>query len=460
MVPLGSGPDNNGPHDAANLNAALSMTRPEKPQAAHLRHIAWRSAITGAFAITASLAVMSAFGIAPQSSFDVDQLSVVEPAVELPVAALPHTSDDVFLFSETVRRGDTLGNVLLRAGVDGDAVSRVLGDAEARKRLSQLRPGQALEVGVDHDGGLRHIRFRSSSEQQVRVEANDDGLQTRLEDLPIKVSTRFASGEIRSSLFGATDDAGIPDSVAVQIAEIFSGVVDFHRGLRRGDRFWVVYEQRSSAGEPLQAGRVLAAEFRNGGTTHVAYWFATAGERGGYYTADGKSLRRQFLLSPLEFSRVSSGFTNARYHPVLKEWRAHRGIDYAAPIGTRVRATAEGVVDFAGTQGGYGNIVIVRHHGGYSTAYAHLSRFAPGLRKGSRIGQGDTLGFVGMTGLASGPHLHYEFRVNGQQVDPQRAKLPDAPPLAGETRRAFERQREAAARQIELARQTVVARFE
>lgn len=271
---------------------------------------------------------------------------------------------------------------------------------------------------------------------------------------------RFASGEIRSSLFAATDEAGIPDAVAVQLAEIFSGVIDFHRGLRKGDRFWLVYEQNLRDGEAASSGRVIAAEFSNGDATHSAYWFEPRGQRGAYYTADGKSLRRQFLMSPLEFSRVTSGFSAARFHPVLQEWRAHRGVDYGAPTGTKVRATADGVVETASYSGGYGNLVVIAHGGNYSTAYGHLSGFGPGIRKGARVNQGDTIGFVGATGLATGPHLHYEFRVKGAQIDPRSVRMAEVAPLTGDSRNAFEQQRTLALRQIGFAKQTVVARFE
>jgi murein DD-endopeptidase MepM/ murein hydrolase activator NlpD len=237
------------------------------------------------------------------------------------------------------------------------------------------------------------------------------------------------AGEIRYSLFGATDSAGIPDAVATQLAEIFGSDIDFHRDLRKGDRFSIVYEMLYQRGQPVRSGRIVAAEFTNDRKSYQAYWFAGEDGKGGYYTAEGKSLRKAFLRSPLEFSRVTSGFSSSRFHPVLQTWRAHKGVDYGAPVGTRVRSVADGVVDFAGRQGGYGNLLIVRHQGTYSTAYGHLNGFAPGVRKGTRVAQGDTIGFVGQTGLASGPHLHYEFRVRDQQVNPLAMTLPTALPL-------------------------------
>ena len=202
------------------------------------------------------------------------------------------------------------------------------------------------------------------------------------------------AGMLIEILLAATDAVNLPDAIAVRIADIFSSEVDFHRDLRRGDRFSVVYEMHYDQGEPVRPGRVLAAEFVNQGSAHQAVWFQPDGGHGGYYTLDGKNIRRAFLRSPLEFSRITSRFTNSRFHPILGQWRAHRGIDYAAPVGTRVRATGNGVVEFVGYRGAYGNLVVIRHHSSYTTWYAHLSRFAPGVRRGARVSQGDVQGAI------------------------------------------------------------------
>jgi murein DD-endopeptidase MepM/ murein hydrolase activator NlpD len=231
--------------------------------------------------------------------------------------------------------------------------------------------------------------------------------------------------------------------VATQLADIFGGDIDFHRDLRKGDRFAVIYESVNHLGRAVRSGRILAAEFVNNGKTYRAAWFAddAGGENtGGYYTAEGKNIRKTFLRSPLEFSRITSGFTSARFHPVLQKWRAHRGVDYGAPVGTRVKATGNGVVEFVGVQGGYGKVVILRHQGRYTTLYGHLSGFASGLRKGSRISQGDVIAFVGATGLASGPHLHYEFRVGDVHQNPLAIALPSAPPLMPQQLAQFQAQ--------------------
>jgi murein DD-endopeptidase MepM/ murein hydrolase activator NlpD len=275
--------------------------------------------------------------------------------------------------------------------------------------------------------------------------AADKRFTSRLETAPYTASTQLAGGIIRSSLFAATDDARIPDAVAVQIAEIFSGDIDFHRALRKGDRFSVVYETLEADGEAMRTGRVLSAEFVNSGKTLQAMWFndvATASPatslataKGAYYTLDGQSLRRAYLASPMEFSRISSGF-KMRFHPILQTWRAHLGVDYAAPTGTAVRSVGDGVVEFAGVQNGFGNVVFVKHRNNHTTVYAHLSRIA--VKRGQSVAQGQTVGAVGSTGWATGPHLHFEFRVNGMHQDPMTiAKQNETLPLSASMQPQF-----------------------
>jgi murein DD-endopeptidase MepM/ murein hydrolase activator NlpD len=265
-----------------------------------------------------------------------------------------------------------------------------------------------------------------------------------LETAPLTASTRLASGTIQSSLFAATDEARIPDAVAIQVAEIFAGDIDFHRALRKGDRFSIVYETLEGDGEALRSGRVLSAEFVNGGKTSQALWFhdPLASGKGGYYTMDGQSLRRAYLASPMEFSRVTSGF-KMRFHPILQKWTAHLGVDYAAPTGTPVRSVGDGTVEFAGVQNGFGNVVFVKHRNQHTTVYAHLSRIL--VRTGQSVSQAQTLGAVGATGWATGPHLHFEFRVNGRHQDPLTiARQSEAVPVSAQARPVFARAAESA----------------
>jgi murein DD-endopeptidase MepM/ murein hydrolase activator NlpD len=234
---------------------------------------------------------------------------------------------------------------------------------------------------------------------------------------------------IRDSLFGATDDADIPDQIAIQIADILSGEIDFYQDLRAGDHFNVVYEAYYNAGDMIKTGNVLAVEFENNGNTYRAIRFGNEEGKYAYYTPEGKNLHKSFLRSPLEFTRISSSFSLGRYHPILNRIRAHKGVDMAAPTGTRIKASGDGVVAFMGKKGGYGNVIILNHPGNIKTVYGHLSRFSSSLRKGDKVSQGDIIGYVGMTGLATGPHLHYEFLLNGVHRDPMSVALPTSIPL-------------------------------
>jgi murein DD-endopeptidase MepM/ murein hydrolase activator NlpD len=247
--------------------------------------------------------------------------------------------------------------------------------------------------------------------------------------------------------------------VAIQLADIFGGDIDFHRDLRRGDRFAVVFETVRFEGRVVRPVRVLAAEFTSQKRTYRAVWFQDASGRGGYYAPDGENLRKVFLRSPLEYSRVTSGF-GLRRHPILQQWRAHQGVDYGAPTGTKVKATGDGVVAFAGRRSGYGNLVVLRHHGGYSTYYAHLRDFAHGLKTGKRVGQGETLGYVGQTGWATGPHLHYELRFHDQNRNPLTTTFPPAQPLLDIEFPAFRRAADPLLAQLDLLKNSDLALLE
>ncbi|HEX8874729.1 MAG TPA: M23 family metallopeptidase, partial [Nitrosospira sp.] len=284
---------------------------------------------------------------------------------------------------------------------------------------------------------LLWLRYFPGGSEQLTMEKSGGGFDISEQAAQLETHVQMKSGVINSSLFAAVDSAGVPESIALQIVDILASDIDFHRDLRKGDRFTVVYDSLYSNGEPARPGRVLAVEFVNQGTPHRALYFQADDGESGYYAPDGKNLRKAFLRSPLEFSRISSGFSSARFHPILKTWRAHSGIDYAAPTGTRVKAAADGTVAVAGWQGGYGNVVILQHQGTYSTVYGHLSAFAKGLRTGQRVSQGDVIGHVGATGMATGPHLHYEFRFNGVQRDPLKVAMPAANPVSSRHMPAF-----------------------
>jgi murein DD-endopeptidase MepM/ murein hydrolase activator NlpD len=298
-------------------------------------------------------------------------------------------------------------------------------------------------------------RTASGDQDKPTFVARDEGVQ-------IERTLEMRGFEIRSSLFSATDEAGIPDAVATQVAEILGGDLDFHRDLRRGDSVRVTWESLRVA-DGLDApvvGRVLAVEMVHQNRKIQAVWFDRGNGRGDYYNAQGRSIRKAFLRSPLEYSRVSSGFSESRLHPIHHDWRAHRGVDYAAPSGTRVRAVADGVVDAVGRKGGYGNVLSIKHPNKTVSLYAHLSGFGPGLRPGSRISQGDLVGFVGSTGWATGPHLHYEFLVDGTNVDPLKVALPTTAAVSSVEQAQFRSQVDKHMRRIALLSAPRLARFE
>lgn len=378
--------------------------------------------------------MVAAFGTAPTTSaLEPAQQAVVEQLALPPVEALD-ISGEIFVREERILRGDTVADMLGRLGVADAAVLPQLRNAKAADPIfRQMSPGKQVTARVSAQGELQSLIFplNGGRDLALMIEADGHGgLQVSEQPLPLETQVLARSAEIRYSLFGAADAAGIPDGVATQLADIFGGDIDFHRDIRKGDRFSVVYESINHLGKMVRTGRILAAEFVNDGHVYRAVWYADEHGQGGYYTAEGKNIRKAFLRSPLEFSRITSGFSGARFHPVLKEMRAHRGVDYGAPTGTRVKATGDAVVEFAGSRGGYGKVVMLRHQGAYSTVYGHLSGFASGLRPGMRVSQGDVIGYVGATGLASGPHLHYEFRINGVHQNPLAVTLPTAPPLA------------------------------
>ena len=406
-----------------------------------------------------ALTGVAAFGIAPVSTLDLPPVRTVERP--LPAPELVPVADDPgpYWREERVRRGDTIGSLLARAGVDDPAAFAFLRTHPDARPLYQLKPGRPVQVAADEAGSLVALRFRTADGARLTVVRESGALAATVAPGGETVRLTLKSGEINTSLFGAADAIGLPDAVTLALAELFASDIDFLQDLRFGDRFTVLYETRYVDGEPVGVGRIVAAEFDNRGQRLSAFLWRDADGQDAWYTHDGRSTRRAFLRSPMEFSRMTSGFSFARFHPILQTWRAHRGVDYGAPVGTPVRATADGVVALAGVQGGYGNVVVLRHTGAYSTLYAHLSRFAAGMRNGARVRQGDTIGFVGATGWATGPHLHYEFRVNDVPRDPLTVALPTAGPLPAETREAFLAHIDPIARQFAFARELPVSRF-
>ncbi|MFI4953057.1 MAG: peptidoglycan DD-metalloendopeptidase family protein [Burkholderiales bacterium] len=382
------------------------------------------------------IGVVAAFGFAPGTQVPDEPAHLVVRDLALP-ALEPAPIADGYWREARIEPGDTLGSVLARLAVNDPAAQQFLRTDTGARPLYQLLPGKSVRVKTTDDGRLLSLRYLAQGGALLSVVRSAGGLVAESSPPRYAVRTELRAGEIRSSLFGAADAVGLPDAVTMQLAEVFSGDIDFYHDLRRGDRFAVVYEMRDIDGVAAGPGKLIAAEFVNKGVSYRAFLWRGADGGEAYYSDDGKNLRKAFLRSPVEFTRITSGFTLARFHPFLHTWRAHKGVDFAAPIGTPVRAAADGKVHFAGRQNGYGNVVILQHAGANSTAYAHLSRFAAGMKPGARVTQGSVIGYVGQTGWATGPHLHYEFRVNNVQRNPMTMALPDAPALPAADRPAY-----------------------
>ena len=354
------------------------------------------------------------------------------------IAAL-QKDDQRFVQEEKIRPGDTLAVLLQRLGVDDPAAVNFIKSDKIARGVMQLKTGKRVQAQTGENGELQWLRAtlvdgRDNPAKQISITRDGDKFVAKESAPELERRIEMRAREITTSLYGATDsttDGGkLPDSIVAQIIEMFSTSIDFRSDLKRGDRFNVVYETFWQDGEMVRAGRILAGEFVNRGVTYQSVWYEDpVTKQGGYYSFDGKALKKAFLKSPLEFSRISSGFAN-RVHPISGAWKAHKGIDFAAANGTPIRASGDGTIDFAGVQGGYGNFVVIKHWANYTTAYAHMSRFAPGVRRGMAVKQGDVIGYVGSTGWSTGAHLHYEFRVNNEAKDPMSVKVLAQAPLS------------------------------
>ncbi|HEX8010264.1 MAG TPA: peptidoglycan DD-metalloendopeptidase family protein [Casimicrobiaceae bacterium] len=407
-----------------------------------------------------ALSAVAAFGLAPDTTLDpVPSEYIVR---ELPLPAIRTTETDQGYWREAqFRRGDTLGGVLARLGVDDAAAQRFIRVDRSARSLYELRPGRSLRALTDGEGRLLALRTLVADGEILAVDrvadGTDDAFIARTVTLEAAAGVELRANTIRTSLFAAADAVGLPDAVTTQLTDIFGGDIDFYHDLQPGDRFTVVYETPRIDGELAGTERIVAAEFVNKGIAYQAFLWRGPDGAEGYYDADGRSARKAFLRAPVTVTRVTSGFSLARLNPFLSVWRAHRGVDFAAPEGTPVHAAGAGRVIVAGRQGGYGNVVMLQHGATYTTVYAHLSRIAPGVKRGSRVGQGEVIGYVGQTGWATGPHLHYEFRVDNVQKDPLSVELPNARPVPLALRADYIAQVAPLANELTLGRGMVLA---
>lgn len=385
------------------------------------------------------LLLVSCGGRAPQgdasegATTGPDAAAPAAPAAPTAPAGPVRRSIDV-----TVTDGDTLERIFRAQDLAPADLAALRADPSLRRSLDRLRPGDLLRFTTEDGRLIGFERPLNLSETLFATRTGDGAFQSGTRVEPLERSVRSAGATITGSLFQSAKEAGISDTMALRIADIFRFDIDFVLDIRPGDSFSVVHEVLSRDGRVLGEGELLAVEFVNQGEAYRAVRWAPQGGKPDYYTPEGKSLRKAFIRAPLEFTRVSSRFNLYRRHPILNRMRAHRGVDYAAPIGTPVKAAGGGRVAFVGNKGGYGKVVELTHPGGVRTVYGHLSAFARGLRPGQSVAQGQLIGKVGMTGLATGPHLHYEFLLNGVHKDPQKVPLPKAEPVPASERAAFD----------------------
>ena len=337
----------------------------------------------------------------------------------------------------TVKSGDTLSHILVRQGVADSELFSLTSNPTIKEYFLNLRVGQKLFFRRDADGSFASISRRLGLDRKVVVSRGDDGFVGSEIEMPVTRKLVTAAATIESSLFLAGQGAGLSQKTIMNLVDIFQWDVDFGLDVRKGDSFKVIYEELYRDGEMLGAGDILAAEFINSGRPIRALRYTDFTGRTGYYAPDGKSMRKAFLRNPVDVVRITSHFNPNRKHPVLHTIRAHKGTDYGAPIGTPIRSSGDGKIIFAGVKGGYGNTIVIKHGEQYTTLYAHMNKFAKGMRSGKRVTQGQIIGYVGKTGRVTGPHLHYEFRINGVHKNPLKVKLPGAKPLANEYRADF-----------------------
>jgi murein DD-endopeptidase MepM/ murein hydrolase activator NlpD len=361
--------------------------------------------------------------------------------VATPVAAAPppvpaQQASVASIIEVVVGRNDTLDAIFHRMSLNKADLAAIRNLPGIRQSLDFLKPGDAIKL-THTDGDIQELSRKVSETQTLDVVRQNDGFEAKMIDNPVEIRVRTATATIDSSLFQAAGAADMSDTVALKLAGIFGWDIDFVLDIREGDRFTVTYQQIYQAGQYRHDGEVLAAEFVNNGRRYRAVRFVSDSGSAGYYTPDGLAMRKAFLRAPVDFTRVSSAFNPHRLHPILNTIRGHMGTDYAAPTGTPVHAAGDGHVSFAGQRGGYGNALILSHGSNVSTLYGHMSHFARNMHVGTHVQQGDVIGYVGMTGLATGPHLHYEYLMNGVHKNPQTVQLPGAEPLRADALEQF-----------------------
>lgn len=394
---------------------------------------------------------------APETPSQATGVAVADPAAA-PEAPRSGGSTNGHWKTVTVKSGDSLAKIFNQQNIDSAELHKVLQSGDLAKKLTRIQPGQSVQLLTDASGShLKELKYDLDELNQLDVRSSGDGFDTELVVRVPDVRRTTVAAQIDNSLFESASKAGLPDKVTMELAEIFGWDIDFALDIREGDKFAVLYEEHYLDGKMIDSGRILAAEFVNQGASYKAVRFVDDQGNSDYYNPEGRSLRKAFIRTPVAFTRISSGFSLGRKHPILNTIRAHKGVDYAAPIGTPIKATGNGKIVWLGNKGGYGRCIVIQHGAKYSTLYGHMSRYKSGLAVGSRVRQGDVIGYVGMSGLATGPHLHYEFRVDGVHRNPLTVALPSADPLPARYMAEFKQVSETDLALLELAKTDAVA---
>lgn len=400
-----------------------------------MQHVKWAVAGLLLPAVCGVIAYRVLVADRPNLHLPIDVAEITKQATpELPVPTLPAPEQDTALVNTVefvVRRNDTMERIFRQLQLNLQDLAAIRELPDVKRALDMLRPGDPITFSHTSSGDLQSLSRQVSDTSRLSVTKEADGFKAELITTPLEIRNTAVRGKVESSLFASANKAGLSADLTMRLAnDIFGWDIDFALDIRPGDEFTVLYEKQYRDNEFVSDGRILAAEFINDGHVYRAIRFDSAdGEIGNYFTPQGRSMHKQFLRAPVDFTRISSGFSFARFHPILNRMRAHKGVDYAAPTGTPIKSAGDGKVTFQGIKSGYGNVVIVDHGSGITTLYAHMSRFVKNTRNGRRVQQGDIIGYVGSTGAATGPHLHYEYRINGAHKDPRTVPLPNANPV-------------------------------
>ncbi|UVJ43572.1 peptidoglycan DD-metalloendopeptidase family protein [Pseudomonas sp. LS1212] len=382
----------------------------------------------------------------------------VEPALApAPVVAVEPLKKEPSHREVTVGRGDTLSTLFKKVGLPAGTAQQVLASSKQAKQFTRLKHGQVLEIELDANGQLTSLHSKVSDLETIRLNRSAKGFAFNREISKPVVRSAYVHGVIKSSLASSAQRAGLSHTQTMDMASIFRYDIDFAKEIRQGDEFDVVYEQKVVNGKVVGTGSILSARFTNRGKRYTAVRYTNKQGNTSYYTADGSSMRKAFIRTPVDFARISSRFSMGRKHPILNKIRAHKGVDYAAPRGTPIKAAGDGKVLLAGRRGGYGNTVIIQHGNSYKTLYGHMQGFAKGIKTGGNVKQGQVIGYIGTTGLSTGPHLHYEFQVNGVHVDPLGQKVAMADPISKAERQRFQQQSQPLMARMDQEKATMLA---